>query len=124
MAEKGRILVVDDDADFRAILNHFLTRAGYHVDQADGGLEGLKRFDERPPDLVLLDLSMPDIDGLEVCRRLRATEKGRSTPVLMLTVRSQLASVSEGLEAGVNDYVLKPFEPKDLLRRIESVLAV
>jgi DNA-binding response OmpR family regulator len=123
MPSKARVLVIDDDDDFRAILRHFLTGAGYAVTEAPGGEEGLRRFGEDKPDLVLLDFSMPDINGLEVCRRLRASENGRSVPVLMLTVRSQISTVAEGLEAGVSDYVLKPFEPKDLLTRIQKALA-
>ena len=123
MKLKARVLIIDDDDDFRAILRHFLTGAGYSVADAPGGEAGLERFAADPPDLVLLDLSMPDIDGLEVCRRLRKTDAGKHVPVLMLTVRSQISTVSEGLEAGVNDYVLKPFEPEDLLKRIEKVLA-
>ena len=117
-----RILVVDDDADFRAILYHLLANAGYRVSQAANGTEGLERFAADRPDLVLLDISMPDIDGLEVCRRIRASEKSGRTPILLISVRSQLATVSEGLEAGATDYVLKPFEVDDLLSRIDKAL--
>ena len=116
------ILVIDDEEDFRAILQHVLTKAGYRVVQASGGLEGLERFLEEKPDLVVVDLSMPDIDGFEVTRRIRSSTRGGDTPVVMSTVRSQLLTVSEGLSVGVTDYVLKPFETEDFLARVGRAL--
>ena len=116
------ILIVDDDDDFRTILRHILLRVGYRVTEAANGTDGLDRFGREVPDLVLLDVSMPDMDGLEVCRRIRASKQRANTPVLMITVRSQLSSVAEGLQAGATDYVLKPFEPEDLVARVAKAL--
>ena len=82
----------------------------------------LKVFAERRPDLVVLDGNLPDIDGLEVCRRLRRLPGGEKVPILMCTVRSAMVTVSEGIDAGVTDYVLKPFEMEDLLERISDAL--
>ncbi len=114
------ILIVDDEEDFRAILKVVLERAGYTVFQAPNGTEGLKQFSSIRPDLLIVDLSMPDMDGIEVTRRIRT--QGSGVPILMLTVRSQILTVSEGLAAGVTDYVLKPFDKDDLLKRVERGL--
>jgi len=116
------VLVVDDDEDIRVILARFLEGAGYRVAQAPDGPSGIERFGLERPDLVLLDLQMPGMDGLEACRRLRALPGGTGIPVFMVTVRSQLATVSEALQAGATDYVLKPFDPDDVLARIAKVL--
>jgi len=114
--------VVDDEHDFRVIVAHVLDRGGYDVVLAADGAEGLHAFEDRRPDLVVLDGNLPDMDGIEVCRRLRATEAGRKVPILMCTVRSTLDRVSAGLDAGANDYVLKPFEMEELLTRVQNAL--
>ncbi len=119
---RALILIVDDEFDFRSIVSHVLQRGGYDVVAAADGMEALKLFAEREPDLVVLDGNLPDIDGFEVCRRLRKTERGRTVPILMCTVRSALTTVSAGLEAGATDYVLKPFEIEELLERVASAL--
>ncbi len=116
------ILVVDDEHDFRVIVSHVLTTGGFNVVTAPDGLEALRVFAERKPDLVVLDGNLPDIDGLEVCRRLRATELGAKVPILMCTVRSALTTVSAGFEAGATGYVLKPFEMEELLEKVEAAL--
>ena len=116
------ILVVDDEHDFRAITSHVLMRGGYEVVTAADGLEGLRRFKESDPDLVVLDGQLPDIDGFEVCRRLRATERGKTVPILMCTVRSALSTVAAGFEAGATGYVLKPFEMEELLDSVADAL--
>ena len=116
------VLVVDDEYDFRVIVAHVLEHGGYDTVLAGDGAEGLHLFEDRRPDLVVLDGNLPDMDGIEVCRRLRATEAGRDVPVLMCTVRSALDRVSAGLEAGATDYVLKPFETEELLARVRSAL--
>ena len=116
------ILVVDDEHDFRVIVSHVLTTGGYEVVTAADGLEALKKFDESGPDLVVLDGNLPDIDGYEVCRRLRATPRGAKVPVLMCTVRSAVATVAAGFEAGVTGYVLKPFEMEELLDKVAAAL--
>lgn len=116
------VLVVDDDPDFRAILRHILEGAGYRVAEAEDGEKGLDAAARERPELVLLDIQMPGLDGLETCRRLRDGAAGPRPPVLFLTVRSQIATVAEGLQAGARDYVLKPVDPEDLLARIEFAL--
>ena len=116
------VLVIDDEHDFLAIVSHVLDHGGYDVVSAGNGEDGLKMFDDYRPDLVVLDGNLPDLDGLEVCRRLRARETGKTVPVLMCTVRSALPIVGEGLASGVTDYVLKPFEMEELLERVASAL--
>ncbi|MFI5349990.1 MAG: response regulator transcription factor [Elusimicrobiota bacterium] len=116
------ILVVDDEHDFRAIVSHVLRRGGYEVVTAADGAEGLRRFKESEPDLVVLDGQLPDIDGFEVCRRLRATARGKTVPILMCTVRSALSTVAAGFEAGATGYVLKPFEMEELLESVADAL--
>lgn len=122
MARRPLILVVDDEHDFRAIVGHVLDRGGYDVVAAGNGEDGLKMFGDYSPDLVVLDGNLPDMDGIEVCRRLRATEKGAKVPVVMCTVRSAVGTVGEGLAAGVTDYVVKPFEMDELLERVAKAL--
>ncbi|MDE2292836.1 MAG: response regulator [Elusimicrobia bacterium] len=117
----ARILVVDDEEDYRALLTHILQRAGHSVTSADGGESGLAAFESAPPDLVVLDAQMPDLEGYEVCRRLRAA--GHRTPVIFCTVRSAVSKVAEGLRAGGDDYVVKPFSAEDLLGRVDEALA-
>ena len=116
----AKILVVDDEEDYRALHAHILTRAGHEVVTADGGEAGLAAFERERPALVILDAQMPDLEGYEVCRRLRAA--GHKTPVLFCTVRSAVARVAEGLRAGGSDYVVKPFSPEDLLARVKDAL--
>ena len=126
MASKAKtlVLVVDDEPDFRAIVSHILERAGYRVVAAADGTEALARFEESGPELVLLDGNLPDMDGFEVCRRIRARADGKTAPILMCTVRSAIGTVSEGFAAGATDYVLKPFDGEQLLERVASALAV
>ena len=116
------ILVVDDEHDFRVIVGHVLTTGGYRVVTAADGFEALRKFEESGPDLVVLDGNLPDIDGYEVCRRLRATPRGAKVPILMCTVRSAVATVEAGFEAGVTGYVLKPFEMEELLEKVAAAL--
>ncbi|MBI5242398.1 MAG: response regulator transcription factor [Elusimicrobia bacterium] len=119
MAKK--ILIIEDEPDYLALLEHLLAGAGYSVVKAVNGEAGLKAFKEKKPDLVLLDLNLPDMDGLDVCRGIRAQEPPK-TPILLCSVRSAVASVGEGLKAGADDYVLKPYDEADLLARIKARL--
>lgn len=123
MDPRPLVLIVDDEHDFRAICAHVLDRGGYDTVTAEDGLKGLAAFSERKPDLVVLDGNLPDLDGIEVCRRLRKLPGGAAVPVLMCTVRSAVVSIQDGLDAGVTDYVLKPFEMDDLLERVADALA-
>ncbi|GAA2147135.1 response regulator transcription factor [Kitasatospora kazusensis] len=118
----GRILVVDDDPTVAEVVASYLTRSGYLVDRAADGREALARAEAFRPDLLVLDLMLPEIDGLEVCRRLRATDHGAALPVVMLTAKGDEADRILGLELGADDYVTKPFSPRELVLRVQSVL--
>ncbi|MEU7524832.1 response regulator transcription factor [Saccharothrix sp. NPDC042600] len=119
MGEVGRVLVVDDDVTVRDVVRRYLELAGHQVELVGDGEQALRRIAEREPDLVVLDLMLPGIDGLEVCRRLR----GRSAvPVVMLTALGQEEDRIAGLTLGADDYVTKPFSPRELALRVTSVL--
>ncbi|MEU5896480.1 response regulator transcription factor [Streptomyces venezuelae] len=118
-AGAGRILVVDDDPTVAEVVSGYLDRAGYDVDRAGDGPTALARAAEHRPDLVVLDLMLPGMDGLEVCGRLRAQGP---VPVIMLTARGDEGDRILGLEVGADDYVTKPFSPRELVLRVESVL--
>jgi DNA-binding response OmpR family regulator len=117
----ARILVVDDDPTVAEVVAGYLLRAGYAVDRAADGLTALERAAQGRPDLVVLDLMLPELDGLEVCRRLRAADGARPA-VLMLTAKGEEAERILGLEVGADDYVTKPFSPRELVLRIGAVL--
>jgi len=114
------VLVVDDDATVSDVVRRYLERAGYEVALAADGLTALTAFGLHHPDLVVLDLMLPGIDGLEVCRRMRAD--ARDIPVVMLTALGEEADRVLGLEIGADDYVTKPFSPRELVLRVQSVL--
>jgi len=114
-----RVLVVDDDPTVSEVVARYLVRDGYEVDVAADGPSALEAAAEHWPDLVVLDLMLPGLDGLEVCRRLRA--RG-SVPVIMLTARGDESDRIAGLELGADDYVAKPFSPRELVARVRSVL--
>ncbi|WP_046726792.1 response regulator transcription factor [Streptomyces humi] len=118
-AGAARILVVDDDPTVAEVVAGYLDRAGHLVDRADDGPTALTRADAHWPDLVVLDLMLPGMDGLEVCRRLRDRAP---VPVIMLTARGDEDDRVMGLEVGADDYVTKPFSPRELVLRVESVL--
>ncbi|MFD5571056.1 response regulator transcription factor [Streptomyces cadmiisoli] len=115
----ARVLVVDDDPTVAEVVAGYLDRAGYRVDRADDGPTALIRAAAHRPDLVVLDLMLPGMDGLEVCRRLRGHGP---VPVIMLTARGDEDDRVLGLEVGADDYVTKPFSPRELVLRVESVL--
>jgi len=115
----SRILVIDDDATVAEVVSRYLTRDGFTVEVVGDGCAGLDRALAEPPDLVVLDLMLPGLDGLEVCRRLRALAP---VPVIMLTARGHESDRVVGLELGADDYVAKPFSPKELVARVRAVL--
>ncbi|HET7365361.1 MAG TPA: response regulator transcription factor [Burkholderiales bacterium] len=115
----ARVLLIEDDARLGAMLSEYLGGAGYRVTQEASGASGLERLAREPYDALVLDLSLPDIDGLEVCRRLRARW---DLPVLMLTARGEAMDRIVGLEIGADDYLPKPFEPRELLARLNALL--
>ncbi|WP_432133663.1 MULTISPECIES: response regulator transcription factor [unclassified Streptomyces] len=116
----SRVLVVDDDPTVAEVVAGYLDRAGYVVDRADDGPTALTRAAAHRPDLVVLDLMLPGMDGLEVCRRMR--DRGAPVAVIMLTARGDEDDRILGLEVGADDYVTKPFSPRELVLRVESVL--
>src|ERR1700675_3864269 len=120
MAEQARILVVDDEPAVQNALSRALALERYEVARASDGLEALERLSTAPYEAIILDIAMPRMDGVEVCRRLR--DGGDSTPVLMLTARSEVDDRVAGLDAGADDYLVKPFALRELLARIRALL--
>ncbi len=120
MAEQARILVVDDEPAVQNALHRALTLEHYAVTNASDGHEALERLGAAPYEAVILDIAMPRVDGLEVCRRLR--EGGDVTPVLMLTARGEVDDRVAGLDAGADDYLVKPFALRELLARVRALL--
>lgn len=116
------ILVVDDDENIRELISYNLSREGYMVTAVGSGEEALKVVANHPPALVILDLMLPGIDGLEVCKRLKNDPKMASIPIVMLTVKGEETDVVVGLELGADDYITKPFSPKVLLARVKAIL--
>jgi DNA-binding response OmpR family regulator len=119
MASLRRVLVVDDDDDIRLLLEELLRSAGYEVEAAADGRAALRAFHARPADLVVLDISMPELDGFETLERLRDLS---DVPVILLTARSGEIDKVRGFRAGADDYVVKPFGRKELVARIEALL--
>lgn len=118
-AVSGRILVVDDDPEILSLLRRGLTYEGYAVEEAQDGREALVKARERPPDLVILDVMMPGLDGLEVCQRLR---QANDVPILMLSAKRTVADRVAGLDRGADDYLAKPFAFDELLARVRALL--
>src|SRR4051812_15534655 len=115
-----RVLVVDDDRAVRDALRRALTLAGYDVHPADGGVDALTQVASAVPDAVVLDIGMPDVDGLEVCRHLRRA--GNRVPILMLTARDAVEDRIDGLDAGADDYLVKPFDVGELKARLRALM--
>jgi two-component system alkaline phosphatase synthesis response regulator PhoP len=116
------VLVVEDEPDIRALIVHHLTRDGFRCRTAGSGPEALQSIRSVPPDLVVLDLMLPGLDGLEVCRRLRGDPASSAIPVIMLTAKADEVDRVVGLEIGADDYLAKPFSPKELVARVRAVL--
>jgi two-component system alkaline phosphatase synthesis response regulator PhoP len=117
-----QILVVDDEEDLLELVRYNLLKEGYRVTCVTTGDEALKTARRQPPDLIVLDLMLPLIDGLEVCRRLKGDSKTRDIPIIMLTAKSEESDMIAGLERGADDYVTKPFSPRVLAARIKALL--
>jgi DNA-binding response OmpR family regulator len=115
----ARVLVIDDDADVRGLVAELLGRAGLSVEQAEDGRSGLRALHKTPPDLVVLDVSMPDLDGWQTLERIRDLSE---VPILMLTARGDELERVRGLQAGADDYVIKPFGRQELLARVQALL--
>jgi two-component system phosphate regulon response regulator PhoB len=118
----ARILIVEDETDIRTVLELALTRAGHEVSQAGDGATALELARTRAPELVLLDLMLPDVSGTEVCRQLKRQPATASLPVIMLTARGEEVDRVVGFELGADDYVTKPFSVRELMLRVDAVL--
>jgi two-component system, OmpR family, phosphate regulon response regulator PhoB len=116
------ILLVEDDPDIQHLVAYKLGRAGMDVIAVSDGVSALRAARSTPPDLVLLDVRLPRKSGLEICRELRAGTLAAGTPIIMLTARSRPQDLEQGYAAGADDYVVKPFSPRDLLARVEDAL--
>ena len=126
MAETTRsgekILVVDDEEDIRELVRYNLAREGYQVTTVGSGEEALKQAGAKLPNLIVLDLMLPGIDGFDVCRQLKSDPRTAHIPIVMLTVKGEESDIVVGLELGADDYITKPFSPKVLLARLKAVL--
>lgn len=114
-----RVLIVDDEPNILNIVEAYLVANQYEVFRAESGKEALQKFSELQPDLLILDLMLPDLSGIEVCKQIR---KYSSVPIIMLTARSSESDILTGLHIGADDYISKPFSPKELVARVETVL--
>ena len=117
------ILVADDDMDIRDLVAFKLEQAGFDVTAVDNGLAALTAARLEPPDLVVLDVMMPGMSGIDVCRELRNDRTTSALPIILLTARAQEGDVEVGFGAGADDYIVKPFSPRELVTRVEAVLA-
>ncbi len=118
----SRILVVEDDPDIADLLRHFLERAEHDVDVLTQGTDALERVRTQTPDLVILDRMLPGVDGLEICRQLRAQPQTADMPVIMVTARAEESDRIVGLELGADDYITKPFSAKEVVARVNALL--
>lgn len=116
------VLVIEDEQDIQELIRYNLAKEGYRVTLAETGEDGLSHVRNQTPDLILLDLMLPGIDGLEVCRQIKADQTLRPVPIIMLTAKGEESDIVTGLELGADDYVTKPFSPKVLVARIRAVL--
>jgi two-component system alkaline phosphatase synthesis response regulator PhoP len=119
---KERILVVDDEEDLLELIRYNLSKEGYRVTCAASGEQAVREARANPPDLILLDLLLPSVDGLEVCKLLKNDARTKHVPIIMLTAKSEEADIVTGLELGADDYITKPFSPRVLVARIKAVV--
>ncbi|NIA15334.1 MAG: response regulator [Nitrospiraceae bacterium] len=116
------VLVIEDDADIRELARYNLAREGYRVIEAVSGEEGLELARKQVPDIVLLDLMLPNMDGLEVCKRIRSEDEASGISIVMVTAKGEESDIVAGLEVGADDYIAKPFSPRVLIARVRAVL--
>ena len=117
-----RVLIVEDDRDIADLVARYLGRAGFTTEQLSSGRDAIKVISENPPELLILDLMLPHMDGLEICRAVRANEKTAAVPIIMLTARGEESERVAGLELGADDYIAKPFSPNELVARARALL--
>ena len=120
--KREKVVVIEDEADIREVTEHNLSREGYQVYSSPDGENGLQLVKKKGPDLVLLDLMLPGLDGIEVCRKLKADPLTCAIPVIMVTAKGEETDIVLGLGMGADDYVTKPFSPKELIARVKAVL--
>jgi DNA-binding response OmpR family regulator len=118
----SRILIVEDDPDIAELVARYLGKAGFLAERAASGREALQMIAAKPPDLVLLDLMLPHVDGLEVCRLIRSSDATAAIPIIMVTARAEESERIVGLELGADDYLAKPFSPNELVARVRALL--
>ena len=118
----ARILVAEDDPDIASLLAHYLQRAGFEADLVSSGKDVLPRIKKAPPDLLLLDIMLPGVDGLELCRSVRGEEQTAAIPIIMITAKGEELDRIVGLELGADDYITKPFSPNEVIARIRALL--
>jgi DNA-binding response OmpR family regulator len=118
----SHILIVEDDRDIAELVRHYLVRAGHTADVVASGADALPRIQKRQPDLLVLDLMLPGLHGLEICRAVRAAAGTADLPIIMVTARAEESDRIAGLELGADDYVTKPFSPKELVARVAALL--
>jgi phosphate regulon transcriptional regulator PhoB len=119
---RQRIVIIEDEADIVEMIRYNFRKAGFEVDSFGRGREGLEALRRNPPDLLLLDIMLPDEDGLSICRQLRAEDRLKELPVVFLTARGEEIDRIVGLEIGADDYVVKPFSPRELVARVKAIL--
>jgi len=117
-----RILVVEDDRDIAELVERYLQKAGFSIELLSSGRDALKAIADRTPDLLILDLMLPHVDGLEICRSVRSDPRTAAIPIIMLTARAEESERIVGLEIGADDYVAKPFSPNELVARVRALL--
>ena len=122
VAPRARVLLVEDEADIRELIRYSLAQAGLEVEEASDGAEALEKLRAFAPDLIVLDLMLPGMPGLEVCRRLRSRADTAQLPIMVVSARSNPSEKALGLAMGADDYVTKPFSPRDLLMRAIALL--
>lgn len=118
----GKIIVVEDDPDISEILQYNLEQEGYEVDVVDNGDKAVAEIMKNPPDLILLDLMLPGTNGLEIARMIRRDEQTHNIPIIMITARSEEMDILQGLEQGADDYITKPFRPREVIARVKALL--
>jgi len=122
MSEPARVLVADDDEDILALITAVLRRSGHEVIAVQDGAQALATVQTQSPDLAVLDISMPEVDGLEVLRRVRADVETRDLPVILLSAQAQEADVERGYATGASAYIKKPFSPRELADQVDALL--
>jgi len=120
--KKKHILLVEDDENIQQLVTYNLIKSGFHVSCADNGKQGLVMVQREQPDLILLDIMLPEMDGNELCRLLRSDKETKDIPIIMLTAKGEEEDIVKGLEVGADDYITKPFSPKILIARTNAIL--